>query len=128
MGNANYSFVRDFIKVCSINGITPESLPGCIFEIEKTGPFSQNINYLGRTEEKKPSGLPSINISTVIKEITSDLKSNSPDLVKKGLTKGDFIKACHVRGHLKESDIEMILPLLEETSIIKITDGKVYLL
>jgi hypothetical protein len=128
LGNANYSFVREFIRACEINNITPDNLPGCIFEIEKTGPFAQTIVYVGRTEGSKSIEIPSINVSTAIKDIITDLKNNSPELVRKGLTKTDFVKACHVRGHLKESDIEMILPLLEETGILKITGDKVFLL
>jgi hypothetical protein len=128
LGNASYSFVRDFIKTCMQNGITPDTLTGSIFEIEKTGPFAQNITYVGRSTDAPKTNIPNVNISTTIKDVISDLKSNSPLLLKQGLTKADFVKACHVRGHLKESDIEMILPLLEETNIIKITDGKVYLL
>lgn len=128
LGNATYSFVRDFIKACNQNNVSPDSLPGSIFEIEKTGPFTQNIVYVGKSEDKRKDSVPSMNISTTIKEIISDLKSNSPELVKNGFSKIDFVKACHVRGHLKESDIEMIIPLLVESNIIKITENKVYLL
>jgi hypothetical protein len=127
LGNIKYSFLREFIGACELNGITPDTLPGSTFEIQKTGPFNQTIKYIGR-DKPVSTDIPQVNISAAIKEVIADLKSNSPDLVKKGLTVSDFVKACHVRGHLKESDITVILPLLEESSIIKITDGKVFLL
>ena len=132
-GGVKWSFISDLIRVCKENNIKPEELPGCIFEIEKTEPFRQTIVYVGRADDKDLAQIKKKDIKIEenlirdAKEVISDLKMNSPDLVKGGLLRSDFIKAAKIRGQIEQSKMEMLIPELEKLGILKVIDNRVFL-
>lgn len=132
LGGAGWSFIRQFISVCKKNGITPEDIPGSVFEITKTGDWEQEIKYLGKEKDldiKKPKPTKiDENIKRDVLDTIKDLKINSPELLKGGIKKPDFLKVVLIRGKVKTTDTESLLPELEKDNVIKIEDDRITVL
>jgi len=134
-GSTGWSFVNDFIAVCRKNNITPDKLPGSVFEIVKLEPFKQTIKYIGRFDEVA-GGVTSSSPATDIKdnsfqdivEVIGDLKHNSPDIIKNGLSKAEFIKICSIRGQLKSTQIDKLIPELITKGYLDIAEDKIKIL
>jgi hypothetical protein len=130
-GATTWSFINEFIAECRKNDITPEQLPGHMFEIKKLEPFKQTIKYLGKTDEiggATPSKSPDFKDNTHqnILDVIGDLKHNSPDLIKNGLSKAEFIKICSIRGQLKSTQVDNHLLELVSQGHLRITGDKVF--
>lgn len=132
LGGEGWSFINDFIACCRNNEIAPEKLPGCVFDITRTGDWTQEIEYVGRESEITGKDKPTLELSDKLindaKEVLSTLKENSPDLVSLGLSKPDFIKVMSIRGKIKSSDTERLIPELEKNKDIEIKDDKILIL
>lgn len=132
LGGSSWSFIRDFILVCKKHNLKPEDIPGSVFEIEKTGDWTQNIKYLGRASNLQPSPPKEIklNDSTMrdIKDTIKDLKTNSPELLEGGISKLDFLKMIRIRGKVKTTDTEAMLPTLIKDGILKMENDKIFIL
>jgi len=133
MGGAGWSFIRQFISVCKASGITPESIPGSVFDIIKTGDWEQEITYIGKSDEveKKTTNKPIVVDEDKVRDIMDtikEIKINSPDLLKGGIKKPDFLKMILIRGKVKTTDTESLLPELEKKEILKVTDDRVNVL
>jgi len=132
LGNAEWSKTRDFINACKANGIRPEDVPGSVFDVTMSGPFEQEIVYLGKADKLGKSSDELLKIDENLKrdalEAIKDLNSNSPELVKGGILKSDFLKAMLIRGKVKTTDMEKLIPELEKEEVLKITDDRVFIL
>ena len=133
LGGTTWSLIRQFITVCKSNGITPEDIPGSVFEVTKTGDWEQEIVYIGRGDDSKPTTSTkaielSENLVQDAKDVVTDLKKNSPDLLKGGILLPDFLKAAAIRGSIKTHDMKKVIPKLEADKIIEIKDDRVFVL
>jgi len=125
LGGEGFSFFSDFIACCKNNGVRPEDVPGAVFDITKTDQFKQEIIYIGRegSGTVNPTGTEvKEDLLADAKEVVKNLKESSPDLVKLGFSKEDFLKILDIRGKIKRGDAVALLPKLESNSIIK-TEG-----
>jgi len=131
MGGAGWSFIREFIAECKEHGITPERIPGSVFDITKTGDWTQEIEYIGRGDtEGKPVDEIKINENTKrdVLDTIKDLKINSPELLTGGIKKPDFLKIVFIRGKVKTTDTELLLPELEKQGVLKVEDDRITVL
>ena len=131
LGGEDFSFFGDFIACCKRNDIRPESIPDKVFDITKTDVWEQVIEYVG-SENKSITKEEKIEIEENLFgdgiEVIKSLKENSPDLVALGFTKNDFLKILSIRGKIKPSEGETLLPKLVKEKIITIDGDKVSIL
>lgn len=130
MGGVGFSFCGDFISLCKANGITPDKVPGSVFDITKTGDWTQEIKYVGRedTIDDKTTIPISEDIVKDIKETLADLKENSPDILKTVTAKSELIKILAIRSRNKPTEIERALPEIVKAGILKLEDDRVDIL
>jgi hypothetical protein len=134
LGGTGWSFITQFISVCKKNGLTPEDIPGSVFRITKTGDWEQEIEYIGRASEggkiekkEKELGIDDNKVKE-IKETLSDLKENSPDILKGGFKEADFVKVITIRSNLKSRDVKKLIPELEKQDIINTKDDRIFVI
>jgi len=129
MGGAGWSFIREFISVCRKNEVSPEDIPGSVFDITKTGDWTQEIEYIGKSDEVKSDKKQPIKIDenkkTDVMDTIKEIKINSPELLKGGIKKPDFLKMILIRGKVKTTDTDKLLPELEKEGILKIKDDRI---
>lgn len=128
LGGRTWSFLREFIEECKNNDIRPEDIPGCVFEITKTGDWTQEIKFVGRDGDVSPTPKEIKIPDDKLKEATDvikDLKSNSPDLVKGSISTPDFIKILGIRSTINSSMIKSLIPVLEKNGVLSVKDNKI---
>jgi len=129
MGNPEFSFTRQLINVCLQNSLKPEDLPGKVFEITRTGDWTQEIEYIGEddgTGKVESKGIEiSENTKQDIMDVIKEIKISSPDILKGGVKKPDFLKLVNIRGKVKTTDVERLLPELEKEGILEVKDDRV---
>ena len=125
LGNKEYSFVADFIETCNTNNIPLDSLEGHVFDITKTAQWTQEIDYVGKSDGASVSKEIKVNENLLkdAMEAINDLKTNSPELVS-NCSINDLVTAISVRGRMKASQAKDLIPELEKKGIIKITGDK----
>jgi len=132
LGGQGWSFMRQFISVCKENGLTPDDIPGSVFDITKTGDWEQEIKYVGTSDEIKSDSKSPIEIDEDKKrdiiDTIKEIKINSPDLLKGGIKKPDFLKMILIRGKVKTKDTEKLLPELESDGVLKVNDDRIEVL
>ena len=135
MGGEDWGFFNEFIDICKANDIGPEDIPGSVFDVTKTGDWTQEFAYVGRdgsvstTSKPKPIELKE-NLIQDTREIVADLKKNSPELAMLGWTKPDFFKILSIKSQsqIKSGDATRILPKLVEEGLLKVDNDKVSIL
>lgn len=133
MGGAGWSFIQQFISVCKKNGIKPSDIPASVFDITKTGDWTQEIEYIGRAEDiddlpesKQDKISIKNNIYEEVVEVIKDIKKSNPKSVNDGIVKADFQKAMRIRAKIKLDELEGLLPILEEKGIIQIVKNRIF--
>ena len=133
LGGDEWSPFNDFITICKRNEITPELIPGCVFDITVTAPFEREYIYLGRNiggEVKIPE--PSLKIeSHTLEDATEALKTikeKSPELSAIGYSQADFLKMLTIRAHIKSLEGERILPDLIKNNVIKVDGDTIHII
>lgn len=135
MGGEDWGFFNEFIDTCKANDIGPEDIPGSVFDVTKTGDWTQEFVYVGKdgnvgaTPESKPIELKE-NLIQDTRDIVTDLKKNSPELSMLGWTKPDFFKILSIKSQsqIKSADATKILPKLVEEGLLKVDNDKVSIL
>lgn len=131
LGGVEFSFVADFISTCKKTGVDMDHLAGEMFEIEKTGDWTQNIKYLGKSDS---SGVPTMkeipveeNLIRDASNTILDIKTNNPDLIKGWSTK-DLVTALSVRGRMHTTQATRVIPELVKLGLIEIKEDRVKVL
>ncbi len=132
LGGQGWSFMRQFISVCKANGLSPDDIPGSVFDITKTGDWEQEIEYIGESDKLPSDSKEPIKVDENKKQDVMDtikeIKINSPELLKGGIKKPDFLKMILIRGKVKTKDTEKLLPELESEGILKVEDDRITVL
>ena len=128
-GNPSWSFTRSFIEVCKKNGLKPEDIPGSVFDITKTGDWEYEIKYVGKEDGSSPASIKiDDRTKSDILDTITEIKKNSPDILKDGIGKNAFIKMIYIRGKINTSDTEALLPELEKEGILEIKGDKIFVI
>lgn len=131
LGGLEFSFIGDFISCCRQNDLQPDNIVGAVFDITKTGDWTQEIKFIGKSDKVSNLDKPLINITENLKrdaiDAINNLKENSPDLAKVGFSINDFLKVLSIRANIKTDEGKNLLPELEKDNLITIVDGKVTL-
>ena len=129
LGGEEFSLFADFIACCKRNGLRPEDIPDKVFEITKTDVWDQVVKYVGPEGGTTPSPTQSPelkeNLIGDIKEVIKNLSDSSPDLVALGFSTKDFLKILSIRGKIKPSEGEALLPELVSNNIIKLDGDRI---
>jgi len=134
MGGSGWSFIREFITACRKNEVSPDDIPGSVFDITKTGDWTQEIEYIGKASDDKKAPVKKQEIKideNIIRDVMDtikDLKINSPELLDGGIKKPDFLKVILIRGKVKTTETESLLPELEKKGVLKIDDNRITVL
>ena len=142
MGAKHWSFIRQFVKTCRANDINANKLPGSIFDIERLAEPNDEgniytIEYIGRDDstETQNAEIPKPkevdlkdNKLRDAKDALDKIKDKSPELMKDGQKKSDFLKMMLIKAKIKPNEMEALIPQLIEDEIITELEGKFYLL
>jgi hypothetical protein len=132
LGGSTWSQIRDFISVCKANKLGTSDIPGSVFDIKKTGDWTQEIKYVGKAEDIEKQQIKPIKLSdnTIqeILDVIKDLKINSPSLLEGGLKKPDFLKLMRIRGHVESAETEAAIPELVNKNVIKVEADRIVVL
>lgn len=117
---------RTFKARCQELGISPNDLPGTKWTFEKKSASEYIIKYLGKSDVKEQEiKLPDKDFDEIVNVIKA--LQDEPELMADGINEGDFIKAIAIRTNSKVSKVREYLPELISKKLIKLADGKIYL-
>lgn len=128
-GGRGWSFGRAMIGLFKKNEISPEQVPGCVFDITKTGDFDYDVKFISKGGDVKPKKLELKDDKLgELRDVIVDLKNNSMDMLKNAEKKPDFLKLLYIRSKIKPSESENYLPKLEEEGLLLVDGDKITVL
>ena len=128
-GGVGWSFGNKIIKLLKKEGIRPEDVPGCVFDITKTGDFEYEVKFIGKEGSTTPKTVELKDDKLgEIRNVIIDIKTNAKDTLKNVDKKADLLKLIYIRSKLKPSVIEPYLPKLEEEGLIMVDGDKISVL
>lgn len=142
LGWSTHPLLRSFIAVCKKNKITPGTLPGTKWTIQKTGEYDYEINYLGRADQESASSANSTPENKAKKPIKNETKQidedddyktientilslkDEPEL-SEGKSKEEFISIVGLKAQLPKNDVRPQFEKAIQKGIVKESNGVV---
>ena len=145
LGWATHPFLRTFIAACKKNGVTPDTLEGTRWTMQKTGEYEYKIEYLGRsknttstssqqqelkTNQDPVETLKSTDVESKvdngynkIKETILSLK-NEPELAE-GKSRGEFIAIIGLKAQIPKRDVEKYFDQIISNNVVSEVNGTI---